>query len=344
MDTPTLTKCMELHPSTEGHPLLSRIRMLREQDRGSAKPSEEILQVVATEKDFTIQMMEPSERAKMSQLDDDEEPKPYSHQHYLHGVDPACNRAEMDILGNTHRVQSKASTSMSQLTNRDTPAEASLETGEDKGKEPRKASYSRDSGYSSGIVQPFEKSQPPRTDSKIPEEAQQISSSLASSSPSGEDSDTSRETPERKNLKRVLKTLSKEQSGRELKRLMRSETLEGYAARRKKLRKNVTFLRETLSSPPVAAASLTKTPKDSSSSDEEELVRLLKSTGRSMRQGEELPQDFMTQAILTIQDVVISKMVCLIYLTCSCFNFDFRGMIPLSDRRVFGALKSNFLV
>ncbi|CAG0900079.1 unnamed protein product [Darwinula stevensoni] len=306
VDTPTLTKCMEGFPSSEGLPLLSRIRKLREPDRGSGKPPEEILQVVSTEKDLTIQMMEPSGRTKMSQLDNDGGPKPYSHQHYHHGVDPACNRAEMDILGNTHRVQSQVSTSMSQPTSQDAPAEASLEAGDDKGKEPRKASYSRDSGYSSGIVQPFEKPQPPRADYKIPEEAQQVSSSMGSSS-SEKDSDTSEETPERKNLKRVLRTLSKERSGRELKKLMRSETLQGYMARRKNLRKNVTFLRETLSSPPVAAAGLTRTAQ-SSSSDEEELVKLLKGTGRSVGQKEELPQDFMTQTILTVQNVVISKM------------------------------------
>ncbi|RZF40149.1 hypothetical protein LSTR_LSTR010101 [Laodelphax striatellus] len=78
----------------------------------------------------------------------------------------------------------------------------------------------------------------------------------------------SNETAERQNLKSILKKLSSSsliqgnsdeettasspvaQNGCELKKLMRAQTVEGYAARHSKLTKSVTFNRDTLQSPP----------------------------------------------------------------------------------------------
>lgn len=72
----------------------------------------------------------------------------------------------------------------------------------------------------------------------------------------------SNETLERRNLKSILKRLSEDviqlpapapvMDSTELRRLMRSQTLEGYVARHTKLMKSVTFDRDTLSSPPVS--------------------------------------------------------------------------------------------
>ena len=83
-----------------------------------------------------------------------------------------------------------------------------------------------------------------------------VPSSLNSSSESNE-------TPERRNLKSILKKLTEDTqlptlvpnkigSG-ELRKLMRAPTIEGYAARHSKLSKSVTFNRNTLQSPPNSA-------------------------------------------------------------------------------------------
>lgn len=87
-----------------------------------------------------------------------------------------------------------------------------------------------------------------------------IPSSLNSSSESNE-------TPERRNLKSILKKLTEDPKvpqllpnrvdSTELRRLMRAPTIEGYAARHSKLSKSVTFNRDTLQSPPHSANVLT---------------------------------------------------------------------------------------
>ncbi|CAH1184274.1 unnamed protein product [Phyllotreta striolata] len=80
-------------------------------------------------------------------------------------------------------------------------------------------------------------------------------------------SNESNETPERRNLKSILKKLSEDTKEKEInesampekvdstefKRLMRAPTIEGYAARHSKLSKSVTFNRDTLQSPPNSA-------------------------------------------------------------------------------------------
>lgn len=69
----------------------------------------------------------------------------------------------------------------------------------------------------------------------------------------------SNETRERRELKSILKKLSEdkdkvgEEESRDLHRLMRAQTLEGYVARHSKFAKSVTFNRDTLSSPPNSA-------------------------------------------------------------------------------------------
>lgn len=82
----------------------------------------------------------------------------------------------------------------------------------------------------------------------------------------------SNETLERKQLKSILKKLSEDRLAQnvnavkpdrppDVKRLMRSQTVEGYVARRTKFTKSVTF-NNTLSSPPNSAT-LTEEPEDS---------------------------------------------------------------------------------
>lgn len=72
----------------------------------------------------------------------------------------------------------------------------------------------------------------------------------------------SNETPERRQLKSILKKLSEDKlaldqrqgiPNRDLKKLMRAQTVEGYVARHSKFAKSVTFNRNTLSSPPTSA-------------------------------------------------------------------------------------------
>lgn len=69
----------------------------------------------------------------------------------------------------------------------------------------------------------------------------------------------SNETRERRELKSILKKLSEdkmqvgEEESKDLHRLMRAQTLEGYVARHSKFTKSVTFNRNTLSSPPNSA-------------------------------------------------------------------------------------------
>ncbi|EAT48995.1 AAEL000014-PA [Aedes aegypti] len=72
----------------------------------------------------------------------------------------------------------------------------------------------------------------------------------------------SNETPERRQLKSILKKLSEDKlaldqrqgiQNRDLKKLMRAQTVEGYVARHSKFMKSVTFNRDTLSSPPTSA-------------------------------------------------------------------------------------------
>lgn len=87
-----------------------------------------------------------------------------------------------------------------------------------------------------------------------------VPSSLNSSSESNE-------TPERRNLKSILKKLTEDPKvptlmpnkidSTELRKLMRAPTIEGYAARHSKLSKSVTFNRDTLQSPPHSANVLT---------------------------------------------------------------------------------------
>ncbi|XP_049533829.1 LOW QUALITY PROTEIN: uncharacterized protein LOC125950168 [Anopheles darlingi] len=78
----------------------------------------------------------------------------------------------------------------------------------------------------------------------------------------------SNETLERRQLKSILKKLSEDKAAleqrptRDLKRLMRAQTVEGYVARHSKFTKSVTFHRNTLSSPP-SSASLLLPPRDS---------------------------------------------------------------------------------
>lgn len=83
-----------------------------------------------------------------------------------------------------------------------------------------------------------------------------VPSSLNSSSESNE-------TPERRNLKSILKKLTEDPKvptllpnrvdSTEFRKLMRAPTIEGYAARHSKLSKSVTFNRDTLQSPPNSA-------------------------------------------------------------------------------------------
>lgn len=83
-----------------------------------------------------------------------------------------------------------------------------------------------------------------------------VPSSLNSSSESNE-------TPERRNLKSILKKLTEDPNvptllpnrvdSTEFRKLMRAPTIEGYAARHSKLSKSVTFNRDTLQSPPNSA-------------------------------------------------------------------------------------------
>ncbi|XP_055644039.1 uncharacterized protein LOC129780113 isoform X3 [Toxorhynchites rutilus septentrionalis] len=72
----------------------------------------------------------------------------------------------------------------------------------------------------------------------------------------------SNETPERRQLKSILKKLSEDKlaldqrqglQNRDMKKLMRAQTVEGYVARHSKFAKSVTFNRNTLSSPPSSA-------------------------------------------------------------------------------------------
>ncbi|KAL1502487.1 hypothetical protein ABEB36_007622 [Hypothenemus hampei] len=94
-------------------------------------------------------------------------------------------------------------------------------------------------------------------------------------------SNESNETPERRNLKSILKKLSedtkdkepeinekpsteilpKKMDSMEFKKLMRAPTIEGYAARHSKLSKSVTFNRDTLQSPPNSANTILGTPQ-----------------------------------------------------------------------------------
>ncbi|XP_050083659.1 uncharacterized protein LOC126570157 isoform X2 [Anopheles aquasalis] len=77
----------------------------------------------------------------------------------------------------------------------------------------------------------------------------------------------SNETLERRQLKSILKKLSEDKAAleqrptRDLKKLMRAQTVEGYVARHSKFTKSVTFHRNTLSSPPSSASLLL--PRDS---------------------------------------------------------------------------------
>ncbi|XP_058454817.1 uncharacterized protein LOC131432509 isoform X3 [Malaya genurostris] len=72
----------------------------------------------------------------------------------------------------------------------------------------------------------------------------------------------SNETPERRQLKSILKRLSEDKlaldqrqgiQNRDIRKLMRAQTVEGYVARHSKFTKSVTFDRNTLSSPPNSA-------------------------------------------------------------------------------------------
>ncbi|XP_055539631.1 uncharacterized protein LOC129726683 isoform X3 [Wyeomyia smithii] len=72
----------------------------------------------------------------------------------------------------------------------------------------------------------------------------------------------SNETPERRQLKSILKKLSEDKLAldqrqgiqtRDMRKLMRAQTVEGYVARHSKFAKSVTFNRNTLSSPPSSA-------------------------------------------------------------------------------------------
>ncbi|XP_076256567.1 uncharacterized protein LOC143193965 isoform X3 [Rhynchophorus ferrugineus] len=95
-------------------------------------------------------------------------------------------------------------------------------------------------------------------------------------------SNESNETPERRNLKSILKKLSEDTKEKdkepgkdvgkqekmpekmdstEFRRLMRAPTIEGYAARHSKLSKSVTFNRDTLQSPPNSANTILGTPQ-----------------------------------------------------------------------------------
>ncbi|XP_066257899.1 uncharacterized protein Cngl isoform X2 [Euwallacea similis] len=98
-------------------------------------------------------------------------------------------------------------------------------------------------------------------------------------------SNESNETPERRNLRSILKKLSEDTKERdrdrtevvietsspegkpqkmdpsEFKKLMRAPTIEGYAARHSKLSKSVTFNRDTLQSPPNSANTVLGTPQ-----------------------------------------------------------------------------------
>ncbi|XP_058057764.1 uncharacterized protein LOC131208868 [Anopheles bellator] len=72
----------------------------------------------------------------------------------------------------------------------------------------------------------------------------------------------SNETLERRQLKSILKKLSEDKAaleqrpGRDMRRLLRAQTVEGYVARHSKFSKSVTFHRNTLSSPPSSATLL----------------------------------------------------------------------------------------
>lgn len=97
-------------------------------------------------------------------------------------------------------------------------------------------------------------------------------------------SNESNETPERRNLRSILKKLSedtkektkepedtetkeppekmpKKMDSTEFRTLMRAPTIEGYAARHSKLSKSVTFNRDTLQSPPNSANTVHGTPQ-----------------------------------------------------------------------------------
>ncbi|XP_053694534.1 uncharacterized protein LOC128742259 [Sabethes cyaneus] len=72
----------------------------------------------------------------------------------------------------------------------------------------------------------------------------------------------SNETPERRQLKSILKRLSEDKLAldqrhgiqtRDMRKLLRAQTVEGYVARHSKFTKSVTFNRNTLSSPPSSA-------------------------------------------------------------------------------------------
>uniref|UniRef100_A0A336M8E0 CSON013459 protein n=1 Tax=Culicoides sonorensis TaxID=179676 RepID=A0A336M8E0_CULSO len=77
----------------------------------------------------------------------------------------------------------------------------------------------------------------------------------------------SNETRERRELKSILKKLSEDKiqvgqdETKDIHRLMRAQTLEGYVARHSKFTKSVTFNRNTLSSPPNSAGLPPMSPK-----------------------------------------------------------------------------------
>ncbi|XP_065333299.1 uncharacterized protein LOC135935136 isoform X4 [Cloeon dipterum] len=98
---------------------------------------------------------------------------------------------------------------------------------------------------------------------------------LRCESPSTPPSPESNETEERRNLKSILKKLSSSNSSDqdidsaqksptttkiEFRKLLRAQTVEGYAARHSKFAKSVTFGRETVQSPPVGETAGTRSP------------------------------------------------------------------------------------
>ncbi|CAB3359161.1 Hypothetical predicted protein [Cloeon dipterum] len=98
---------------------------------------------------------------------------------------------------------------------------------------------------------------------------------LRCESPSTPPSPESNETEERRNLKSILKKLSSSNSSDqdtdsaqksptttkiEFRKLLRAQTVEGYAARHSKFAKSVTFGRETVQSPPVGETAGSRSP------------------------------------------------------------------------------------
>ncbi|CAL4133833.1 unnamed protein product, partial [Meganyctiphanes norvegica] len=116
----------------------------------------------------------------------------------------------------------------------------------------------------------------------------------------------STETPERKTLKSILKRMSREDmvsntlppAGEELKALMKSPTIHGFAARRSKFNKAVTFQRKTLSSPPP------QTKTDSFRNSQTEMVGPIKGGGQERDGVCKLLARLGSMGVETDQDVV----------------------------------------